>query len=182
MELAEKTLESKTIFDGKIIKVQVDQALLPDGHQALREVCRHPGGVAVLALTEEGTVYLVRQFRYPLGEELLELPAGKLEYGEDPFLAGQRELSEETGLEARAWVDLGKIYSSPGFCDEKIHLYFARDLIRKESHLDEEEFLDVETMPLSELVEKCCSGEISDGKTVAAVLKVQALLQRERGK
>ncbi len=120
MDLTERMVESKTIFEGHIIKVTLDQAMLPDGKLASREVVYHPGGVAVLALDEENRVTLVRQYRYPIGRELLELPAGKLDHGaeEDRLLGAQRELSEETGLEAEEWTYLGYMLASPGFCDE----------------------------------------------------------------
>ena len=178
MDLSEKMVSSQTIFEGKIIKVTLDQARLPDGALAAREVVYHPGGVAVLALDEDQTVYLVKQFRYPIQQLLLELPAGKLDHGaeEDRLLGAQRELSEETGLEAAEWTYLGYTLASPGFCDEALHMYLARGLSRKEQHLDEDEFLDVVTMPFGQLVEQVMDGTITDGKTVSATLKVKVLL------
>ncbi|RKI67367.1 NUDIX hydrolase [bacterium 1xD42-67] len=178
MDLKEEMVSSQTIFEGKIIKVTLDQARLPDGALAAREVVYHPGGVAVLALDEDQTVYLVKQFRYPIQQLLLELPAGKLDHGaeEDRLLGAQRELSEETGLEAAEWTYLGYTLASPGFCDEALHMYLARGLSRKEQHLDEDEFLDVVTMPFSQLVEQVMDGTITDGKTVSATLKVKVLL------
>ena len=178
MDLSEKMVSSKTIFEGKIIKVTLDQAQLPDGTLAAREVVYHPGGVAVLALDEDGTVYLVNQYRYPIQQMLLELPAGKLDHGaeEDRLLGAQRELSEETGLEASEWTYLGYTLASPGFCDEALHMYLARGLTRKAQHLDEDEFLDVVTMPFEELVKQVMDGTITDGKTVSATLKVKVLL------
>ena len=169
MELTEHTISSETIFEGKIITVQRDMARLPDGKSASREVVRHPGGVTVLTL--------VRQYRYPLGQELLELPAGKLERnGEDHRSAAIRELGEETGLEAGELTYLGYMVSSPGFCDEKLHLYLARDLVQKQQHLDEDEFLNVVTMPFEELTRQVMEGTVIDAKTVAAVLKTKVLL------
>ena len=140
MNLQEKMVSSQTIFEGKIIKVTLDQARLPDGALAAREVVYHPGGVAVLALDEDNTVYLVNQYRYPILQLLLELPAGKLDHGaeEDRLLGAQRELSEETGLEASEWTYLGYTLASPGFCDEALHMYLARGLTRKGQHQDEE--------------------------------------------
>ena len=175
MDLKEEMVSSQTIFEGKIIKVTLDQARLPDGALAAREVVYHPGGVAVLALDEDQTVYLVKQFRYPIQQLLLELPAGKLDHGaeEDRLLGAQRELSEETGLEAAEWTYLGYTLASPGFCDEALHMYLARGLSRKEQHLDEDEFF---TMPFSQLVEQVMDGTITDGKTVSATLKVKVLL------
>jgi len=178
MELWERTVSSQTIFEGKIVKVTLDQAELPNGTIAAREVVYHPGGVAVLALDEDNTVSLVRQFRYPIQRELLELPAGKLDHGpeEDRLLGAQRELSEETGLEASEWTYLGYMLASPGFCDEALHMYLARGLKRTGQHLDEDEFLNVETMPFETLVEQVMDGTITDAKTVATTLKVKVLL------
>lgn len=178
MDLTERTVESKTLFDGIIVTLKVDQAQLPDGKVATREVVEHPGGVAILALDEENNVTLVQQYRYPFHQVLLELPAGKLDAGEDHRPAAIRELSEETGLEAGELTYLGHIYASPGFCDEALHMYLARDLTRARQHLDEDEFLDVVTMPFDTLVEQVMSGEITDAKTVATVLKVKTLLGR----
>ena len=176
MDLTERMVESKTIFEGHIIKVTLDQAMLPDGKLASREVVYHPGGVAVLALDEENRVTLVRQYRYPLHGLLLELPAGKLDPGEDHRPAALRELSEETGLEAEEWTYLGYMLASPGFCDEALHMYLARGLRRKEQHLDEDEFLDVVTMSFQQLVDQVMDGSITDAKTIATTLKVKTLL------
>lgn len=178
MDLTERTVESKTMFQGNIIRVTLDVAELPDGSLANREVVYHPGGVAILALDENNQVPLVRQFRYPLQRLLLELPAGKLDHGpeEDRLLGAQRELSEETGLEAEEWTYLGYTLASPGFCDEALHMYLARKLTRVGQHLDEDEFLDVVTMPFDQLVEQVMDGTITDAKTVATTLKVKILL------
>ena len=181
MELTERMVSSQTIFEGKIVKVTLDQAMLPDGKLAAREVVYHPGGVAVLALDEDQNVALVRQFRYPIQRELLELPAGKLDHGEEGHLLGaQRELSEETGLEAGEMIYMGKILASPGFCTEELHMYLARDLRQSQSHPDEDEFLDVVKMPFEALVEQVMSGEITDAKTVCATLKARLLLEGEK--
>lgn len=176
MELREQTLSSQTVFEGKIITVKLDKALLPNGAEASREVVEHPGGVCILALCEDGTVPLVRQFRYPLGDVLLELPAGKLEYGEDPRSAAIRELGEEVGLEPGELTDLGFIYVSPGFCTEKLHMYLARNVKEVPVHPDEDEFLDIVHLPFAQLAQRAMSGEITDGKTVATVLKTKVLL------
>ena len=167
MELTERTVSSQTIFQGRIIRVDMDQVELPDGKTADREVVYHPGSVS-----------LVRQFRYPIRQELLELPAGKLDHGaeEDRLLGAKRELSEETGLEAEKWTYLGYTLASPGFCDEALHMYLAQGLTRKKQHLDEDEFLDVVTMPFQQLVEQVMDGTITDAKTVATTLKVKVLL------
>lgn len=176
MELMEQTLSSRTVFEGKIITVKVDKAVLPNGAEASREVVKHPGGVCILALQEDGTVPLVRQFRYPLGDVMLELPAGKLEYGEQPRPAAIRELGEEVGLEPGQLTDLGFIYVSPGFCTERLHMYLARDVKQVPVHPDEDEFLDIVHLPFGELVDMVMSGQITDGKTVATVLKTKVLL------
>lgn len=172
MELFEKTLEQEYKYEGRILNLRVDKAELPNGETCVREVVEHHGGVTVAALTNEGELLFVRQFRYPYGEVVLELPAGKLEKDEDPFRAGIRELREETGAVAEKYVDLGKFYPSPGYCGEIIHLYGATGITFKEQSLDEDEFLSVEKIPLSTAVEMVLNNEIPDGKTQAAVLKM----------
>lgn len=176
MDLTERMVSSQTIFEGKIVRVTVDEARLPSGRLATREVVYHPGGVAILALDTDNQVTLVRQYRYPIGQLLLELPAGKLDAGEDHLPAAKRELSEETGLEAEEYTYLGHILASPGFCDESLHMYLARGLKRSAQHPDEDEFLDVVTMPFAELADRVMDGTIADAKTVATVLKVKVLL------
>lgn len=176
MDLTERMVSSQTIFEGKIVRVTVDEARLPNGRLATREVVYHPGGVAILALDTDNQVTLVRQYRYPIGQLLLELPAGKLDAGEDHLPAAKRELSEETGLEAGELTYLGCLLASPGFCTERLHMYLARDLREKESHPDEDEFLHVITMPFQQLLEQVMDGTIEDAKTVATVLKTKVLL------
>ena len=191
MDLTERTVESKTLFDGIIVTLKVDQAQLPDGKVATREVVEHPGGVAILALDERVAaasgrqlprpdarpyVRAVQQYRYPFHQVLLELPAGKLDAGEDHRPAAIRELSEETGLEAGELTYLGCLLASPGFCTERLHMYLARDLRKKESHPDEDEFLNVITMPFQQLLEQVMDGTVEDAKTVATVLKTKVLL------
>ena len=176
MELTERTLTSETVYQGKIVTVLVDQAQLPNGKQAQREVVLHPGGVAVLPLDQDGMVTLVQQYRYPFHQLLLELPAGKLDGEEEHRVAAARELSEETGLEAGEWTYLGCILASPGFCNEKLHMYLAQDLRRSASHPDDDEFLNVVTLPFQELVQRVMDGTLEDAKTVATVLKTKVLL------
>lgn len=176
MDLTERTLSSETVYQGKIVTLLVDQAELPNGMQAKREVVLHPGGVAILPLDRDGNVTLVQQYRYPFHQLLLELPAGKLDEGEDHRVAAARELSEETGLEAGELTYLGCILASPGFCTEKLHMYLARDLSRAQSHPDDDEFLNIVTMPFEELVQKVMDGTLEDAKTVATVLKTKVLL------
>ncbi len=176
MELTEKTLSSEKIFDGKILHIRKDTVLLPNGQRAFREVADHPGGVCVLALDEKNQALLVKQFRYPYMQILRELPAGKLEYGEDPRTAAIRELKEETGAVAGKFESLGELYPSPGYCGEIIRMYLARDLQFGEVHLDEDEFLTLERIPFDALVQEVVSGEIRDAKTIAAVLKAKIIL------
>ena len=176
MDLTERTVESKTVYQGKIVTLLVDQAELPNGKEALREVVLHPGGVAILPLDQDGNVTLVQQYRYPFHELLLELPAGKLDEGEDHRAAAARELGEETGLEAGELTYLGCLLASPGFCTERLHMYLARDLRRSVSHPDDDEFLNVVTMPFGEIARQVMDGTIEDAKTVATVLKVKVLL------
>lgn len=181
MELIEQKLKTLTSYHGVIVNVRLDEARLPDGSTAKREVVEHPGGVTVLPLEPDGTVWCVRQYRYPFSRTLLEVPAGKLEPGEVPELAAARELSEETGLTAGRMQYLGANFTSPGYSEEVLHIYLARDLHRGAAHLDPGEFLNVERHPLEELVQMTLDGELCDGKTTVALLKTQLLLARERG-
>ncbi len=176
MKLEEKRLNTITRYEGVIVRLRLDNALLPDGSVALREAIEHPGGVAVLPLEEDGTVWCVRQYRYPFGTALLEIPAGKLEPGEAPKLAAARELSEETGLTADELRPLGEHYATPGYCGEVLHLYLARGLHRGDAHPDRGEFLNIEKHPLEELVALALAGELPDSKTTVAVLKTKLIL------
>lgn len=176
MELYEKTLEQVSKYEGRVIHVHVDTVELPNGRTSTREIVNHPGGVGILALDENNNVLVVRQYRYAFGRTLLEIPAGKLEKGEDPYQAAMRELKEETGATCEKLQSLGEIFPTPGYCDEIIRLYLARNLSWGEMHLDEDEFLTVSRMPFQELVDKILSGEIRDAKTCAAILKAKLLL------
>ena len=180
MELTEKKTEELSRYHGLILDVRVDGIVLPDGKSAKREVVEHPGGVTVLPLDAQGMVYCVRQYRYVFSRETLEVPAGKLEPGEAPIAAAKRELSEETGITAERWDDLGSIQTSPGFCTEQLWLYLARDLHFGSAHPDEGEFLNVEKHSLGELAELAMQGRLMDAKTVAAVLKAERLLRTEK--
>ena len=176
MNLIEKQLESEYIFEGRVINLRRDIALLPNGETAPREVIEHKGGVCVAALTEKDELLFVRQFRYPYGEVVLEIPAGKRDSREeDPLICGKRELKEETGATAEKWIPLGQLYPSPGYCGEIIWMYAASCLSFGEQHLDDDEFLNVEKIPLDRAVEMILSGEIKDAKTQAAALKVKLL-------
>ncbi len=163
--------ESESVYKGKILNVRRDVVLLPDGESGIREVVEHTGGVAVVAIDHEENVLLVRQFRYPMSRQLIEIPAGTLMVGEDPKLCGIRELKEETGAVAASFESLGIMYPCAGFTNEIIHLYVARDLTFEEMELDEGEFLSVFKMPLKEAVGRIMAGEICDGKTALGILK-----------
>ncbi len=177
MNLDETTICSSVVFQGNLIRVRKDRALLPNVKTAPREVVEHPGAVAVLPLDEAGRVILVEQFRYSLGKVLLEIPAGKLDPGESARACALRELEEETGFIPDKLYELGAVYTSPGFCDEKIHLYLARGLRPGKSHPDEDEFLTVKSVPFDELCRAVMAHEIQDAKTIAAVLKTKMLLE-----
>ena len=180
MELAEKTLESRRAFEGRLLRLDVDTVSLPNGEQSIREVVHHPGGVCVLPLHDDGTVSVVEQFRYPYAQVVTELPAGKLEPGENPDDAIRRELSEEVGLTAGQWHKFGVFYPSPGYTDEVLHLYFARDLSQGNCHPDDDEFLAPKRVPLDELAEQALVGQLPDGKTATLVLMVRRFLEQEK--
>lgn len=178
MELTEKTLKQTEIYDGKIIHVHVDDVELPDGTTSKREVVDHPGGVCVAVLTPENELIFVRQFRYPYHEVLLELPAGKLERGEDPLEAIKREQLEETGTTAESYVSLGNLYPTCGYCAEIIRLYACRLSGDKGTlHLDDDEFLTNERIPLDKAVEMVLNNEVPDAKTQVGILKTATLVQ-----
>lgn len=177
MELNEKTLSSKSVFDGKILHITLDEIELPDGKQSKREVVNHPGGVTVAALDEENNLYFVKQFRYPYKEVVLELPAGKLEKGSTPLENGKRELLEETGAIGYSYISLGQLYPSPGYTNEIIHLYACKVKSEGENRPDEGEFLNVEKIPLDKAVEMVLNNQIPDAKTQTAVLKTAMLMK-----
>ena len=179
MELKEATLTSKLVYDGGLLKVYYDTVELIDGHTAWREVIRHPGAVVMVPVDDEGNVYLVRQFRYPYGKAVLEVPAGKLEWGEAHFDAARRELEEEIGARAERWTPMGEMLTTPGFCDELQHVYLARGLTFGETHPDEDEFLELVKLPMAEAVEMAVDGRLEDSKTVAAILRAYHMMERE---
>lgn len=169
MNLCEKKLKSKTVYDGKILKLEVDEVELPDGAISYRECVRHSGGAAVL-LIKDNKALLVRQFRYVYGKPLYEIPAGKLNKGEDPEDAAARELEEETGYRAKL-SHLLDIYPTPGYTDEIIHIYFGEKFEVAEQKLDEGEFLNYCFIDIETILKMIESGEICDAKTVAAIYK-----------
>ena len=175
--LREVRTGSEEIFNGVILHVQRDTVRLPNGSEAIREVIRHIGAVCVIPVLENGDVVMERQYRYPLDRVILEIPAGKLDAAdEDRFSAIQRELREETGYTADEWTVLGDFHPAPAYSDEFITMYMARGLRKGDRHLDEDEFLDVYTVPLKDLVEDVMAGRISDAKTQVCILKAARLL------
>jgi ADP-ribose pyrophosphatase len=171
MNFEEKTLTSQVVYDGKVITVERDEIELCDGKKSFREVVRHSGGVVILAMKDPVTLLLVRQYRYPIGKTVLELPAGKLEKGEDPDIAAKRELEEETGYVAKRWISLGYINTTPGFSDEKLYLYKAEELAFVGEHPDDGEFIQALEISVPEIMLKIKSGEINDAKTICAILR-----------
>lgn len=176
MNLEEKQLSAEYMYEGRIIKLRRDTALIPNGSTAVREVVEHNGGVCVAALTDDNELLMVKQFRYPYSEVVMEIPAGKRDSkDEEPLKCGIRELKEETGAEAEKFIFLGELYPTPGYCNEIIWLYAATGLSFGETNPDEDEFLDIERIPLSTAVDMILKGEIKDAKTQAAVLKLKIL-------
>lgn len=174
--LVEKQISSREIFNGTVLHVFEDRITLPNGAPAHREIIRHVGAVCVIPLTEDGRVVVEKQYRYPVESVLLEIPAGKLNSKSEVRLeAIKRELREETGLSADRWTDLGLFYPAPAYSDEAITMYMAEGLHSGTQALDEDEFLTVETVPLSDLVEAVMAGKIPDAKTQMAVLKAARL-------
>mgnify|MGYP004678355751 FL=1 len=181
MHLQEKTTGSEKAYQGKVFYVTRDTAELEDGKEVQRDVVHHSGGVCVVPLTEKGTVLMVKQFRYPMQQVTLEIPAGKLEAGEDPADCGRRELREEAGRTCGKYTPLGKLFPTPAYDTEVIHMYLAQELSAPEAQdLDDGEFLDVTELPLEQAVQMVMDGEIPDAKTQIALLKTYVLLQKEQ--
>jgi len=176
MVFFEKQVESVTVYEGLIVKVRRDVAELQNGCKVMREVVEHPGGVCIVPVTKDNMVLMVRQYRYPMEEELLEIPAGKLEIGEDPLECAIRELMEETGCTAGKLVDLGETYPSPGFCKESLYIYLALDLQYGEMHLDENELLSVEPVGIDELIDRIMANELPDAKSIIGIMKAKKYL------
>ena len=178
----EKTLSSEVLFEGQVVTLTKDVALLENGETSIREVVHHHGGACIVPYFEDGTLCMVRQFRYAMQQELWELPAGKLEkdeHGADCFAdAARRELKEETGAECGRLTFIGDFYSSPAVFDEVIHMYLAEELNMGEASPDEDEFLNLLSIPLDELCDMIARGDIADGKTQAAVLKVKYIIDK----
>ncbi len=176
MKLEETRISSEGVYDGRLLHVRRDKVMLPDGRQTTREFIRHQGAVAIVPLDGDGNVAVERQFRYPMGQVLAEIPAGKLDSpDEDRLEAAKRELREETGLSADRWTLLGDFFPSPAYTDEVITLYLAEGLHEGQTELDEGEFINVEWIPLKQLAEQVLDGRIPDGKTQAGVLRAAVL-------
>lgn len=171
MEFTEKTLSTKRVYNGKVVFVDYDDIETSDGHKSFREVIRHPGGVVIVAEKDSETILMVKQFRYPLKQVSLELPAGKLEYGENPDDACKRELEEETGYIAKTWKSLGYIYTTPGICDEKLYLYYAKDLTFTKPNPDEGEIIQAYECKIADLFQMIKNGAVNDSKTLCALLR-----------
>ena len=179
MNFEEKQLSAVYKYKGKIINMRVDDILLPNGKAAKREVVEHPGGVCVAALTDDKKILLVKQYRYPYGEVIYEIPAGKRDKrDEEPIECGKRELKEETGATAERYFSLGELYPTPGYCGEIIWMFGATGLSFGDTDPDEDEFLSCEAVDIEKVVEMILSGEIKDAKTQAAVLKLKIMLDR----
>ena len=175
--LREVRTGSEEIFDGTILHVQRDTVRLPNGNDAIREVIRHIGAVCVIPVLDNGDVIMERQYRYPLDRVILEIPAGKLDAANENRLSAiQRELREETGYTAEEWTVIGDFHPAPAYSDEFITMYMARKLRKGDRHLDADEFLDVYTVPLKDLVEDVMAGRISDAKTQVCILKAARIL------
>ena len=179
-KIEERILSEERVYEGKLVKVNRLEVTLPDGKGAVREAVRHPGASAIVPVDGMGNVTLVRQYRAPIAQVLLEIPAGKLDYkGEDRLEAARRELREETGLTAENWVHLTDIVTAPGFCDEVISIYLATGLAAGEDEPDEDEFLNVVKMPLKDLIGMAKRGEITDSKTLIGLLLAEKRLTEE---
>ena len=176
MDYEEKTKSVKNIFDGNIIKLRVETVELPDGKTATRELISHGGGVGVIAVDENGEVFMVSQYRIAAREMMMEIPAGKIDNGEEPLECGKRELIEETGYAAEEFTYLGTYYATPGYCEEKLHLYLARKLKFVGQRLDEGEFLNVKKYKLDDLYNMVMENKINDAKTAIAILKAKMIL------
>lgn len=178
MIFEEKTVTSEKIFSGVIVKLRVDKVRMPKGNLAVREIVEHPGGVGIVAVTDNDEIIMVKQFRKPVEKAIYEIPAGKLDSGEEHRACGIRELEEETGFKADNFEYLGYMYPSPGFCAEVTHLYLATGLKKGEVHLDPDEYLDVEYVTIPKVKEMIMNNQINDAKTVFGIFKALNILNK----
>jgi ADP-ribose pyrophosphatase len=178
-DLREHRLSSTLVYDGRLLKVRSDTVCLPNGASAEREYIVHPGAVAVIAVTEAGELVMERQFRYPLGRDMIEIPAGKIDPGEDPLETARRELREETGYTASQWTHVATINIAIAYSDEHIEIYLAKGLKHEQAKLDDEEFLEVFTLPLASALAWVREGKITDSKTVAGLFWAEKVLGGE---
>lgn len=178
--LHETLLSRETLHSGKFLTLRRDTVRLPDGGTATREYVVHPGAVVIIPLLDNGHVLLERQYRHPVGKVMIELPAGKLDPGEDPLLCGQRELLEETGYTASEWTLAGHIHLAIGYSDEILTAYFARGLTAGERRLDEGEFLDVFSMPTDDFLRACQDGRVTDAKSLSCAVWLREWLETSR--
>ena len=176
-KLTEERISGGLVYAGKFFELHKDTVRLPDGTQATREYVRHPGAVAVVALTEEGAVVLERQHRYPLRQDFVEIPAGKVDAGEERLACAQRELLEETGYAAADWRRLGQIHNAIGYSDESIEIWLAKGLEKRDAKLDAGEFLEVFTLPIAEALAMTTDGRITDAKTIVGLFWAQHFLR-----
>jgi ADP-ribose pyrophosphatase len=176
-DFTETRLRSRLAFEGKLLRVEVDEVRLPDGTTAVREHVVHPGAVVMIAFVDERRLLLERQYRYPLGRELYELPAGKIDPGEDPLCTAERELREETGYRARSWVRVATLHPCVGYSNERLIYYLARDLSFEGERPDQGEFLEAFPLDLNEALEWVRTGRITDGKSVAGLFWAEKILR-----
>jgi ADP-ribose pyrophosphatase len=170
MDLTEKTIESKRVFEGRLVNLRVDRVELPNGRETTREVVEHRGAVAIVPMLDHEKIVLVRQFRQPVGRAILEIPAGTLEAGEDPYDCARRELAEEIGYHPRKLTRMFYSYLAPGYSTEMLHTFLAEDLEKVEENRDADEFLEIVTINLRDAVEMIRSGEIIDAKSICGLL------------
>lgn len=173
--MEEKTISSRRVYDGRVIKLDVLDVMLPNGQQSKREIVKHPGAVAIVALDDQRNILMVRQWRMAAERSMLEIPAGTLNPGEEPLVCAERELQEETGQRAGKMEPMGAFFVAPGYTTEKIHLFLATDLTESRLPMDDDEFIELEHIPLEEALRRVNAGEIEDGKTITGVLRAARL-------